>query len=157
MFFSLSRAWSIFFWKMCICICPCSCEEILVKRPCRLVHNHALWPFRLVVLRDCDTIWVGEHTQGPFRFVKISRIVFWRRGSGEEITEREEIKAGKSNEKFLQRGSGKETKDYEVVKNFCSSVEIKDWKRDQGVRRRKKLPRVFAKRSRPAKTMKNSR
>ena len=81
---------------------------------------------------------------------------FWRRGSSEEITEREEIKAGKSNEEFLRGGSCKETKDCEVVRNFYSCEEIKDCKRDQGVRRGRELPRVFAKRSGTVKTMKNS-
>ena len=43
-----------------------------------------------------------------------------------------------------------------MVRNLCSCVEIKDCKRDQGVRRGKELPRVFARRSGTVKAMKNS-
>ena len=50
----------------------------------------------------------------------------------------------------------KEFKDCEEVSNFCSCPEIKELQRDQDVRRGKELPRVFAKRSRPAKAIKNS-
>ena len=87
-----------------------------------------MWPFRLVVCRH-----LGWLPYSPFRLAALPfRLV--HNPYSEGINEGEEIKAGKSDEEFLRRGSCKEIKDCKQIKdceelrNCCSCEEIKKCK-----------------------------